>query len=114
MIEWLGANAEKIGAGVIAVGGVLTVVWQWLVKNRVTTAKTAADVAIAASQAEVYSQMRERLTDLATHVERLTANVDLLREQLRERDHKVHSLELYVIDLQHILHTHGIDVPPMR
>lgn len=114
MLEWLGEHTEKVGAAIVAVGGVMAVVWQWIIKNRVTTAKSTADVAIAESQSEVYHQMRERMTDMAAQVERLAHQVDELRDIIRDRDHRVHSLELYVSDLQHILHSHGIDVPKMR
>lgn len=114
MWEWVTTNAEKIGAGVIALAGLLGVAWGKLQGFRVEKAKTGADVAIAESQREVYDQMKERLTSLGETVSRLQDQVDTLREEIRTRDGKIHSLELYVQDLQHVLHLHGIEVPPMR
>lgn len=114
MLEWIGLNTEKIAAGVMGLISLMGAAWVWLRNNRTASAKSHADVAIAESQAEVYSQMRERMTDLSAQVERLSKQVDELRDIVRDRDHRVHSLELYVSDLQHVLHSHGIDVPKMR
>lgn len=114
MWEWVTTNAEKIGAALLGIGGIIGVVWGKLQGFRVEKAKTGADVAIAESQREVYEQMKERLSALDAQITRLQGEVDTMREQLRARDSKIHSLELYVQDLQHVLHQHGIDVPPMR
>ena len=107
-------NAEKIGAGIVAVGGIIGVVWGKLQSLRVERATNRAEVSIADSQREVYDLMKERMTALSEQLNRLQSEVDTMREQLRARDSKIHSLELYVQDLQHVLHQHGIEVPPMR
>jgi archaellum component FlaC len=114
MWDWIGENAEKIGAGVLAIGGVFAVVWGKLQSMRTEKAKTGADVAIAESQREVFEQMKERLTSLDTALHRCQVEIDELRMEVRDRDSKIHALELYVKDLQHELQKHGIDVPPMR
>lgn len=106
--------ADKLGAGIVAAGGIAATIWAWILRQRKEMASTSATVAIAESQQEVYSQMRERLSDLAAQLVRLTDDVDRLREQIRERDNKIHSLELYVSDLKYILHMKGIDIPQMR
>lgn len=113
-LEWINLNAGTLGAGVIAVCGIAVAAWQKLQSLRTEKAKAGADVAIAESQREVYEQMNQRMTSMDQHITRLQSEVDGLREQLRERDNKIHSLEMYVSDLQHILHQHGIDVPPMK
>lgn len=114
VLEWISANAGTIGAGVIAISGIVVAAWQKLQSMKVEKAKSGADVAIAESQREVYEQMNQRMSSMDQHITRLQTEVDGLREQLRERDNKIHSLEMYVSDLQHILHQHGIDVPPMK
>ena len=114
MWEWLTQNAEKIGAGIIAMGGIAAAAWGKILSMRTEKAKTGADVAIAESQREVYQQMQERMSMMDAQITRLQGEVDTLRTQLREKDNKVHSLEMYIQDLQHVLHAHGIDVPPMR
>lgn len=114
MWDWINANAAGIATGMVGLGGVLYAVWQKILSMRTEKAKAGADVAIAESQREVYQQMNERMTSMDAHISRLQAEVDGLRTQLRERDSKIHSLEMYVQDLQHVLHQHGIDVPPMR
>lgn len=105
---------NTIGVGLVALCSIAVNAWQKIQSMKVEKAKSGADVAIAESQREVYQQMNERMTSMDAHITRLQAEVDTLREQLRERDSKIHSLEMYVSDLQHILHQHGIDVPPMR
>lgn len=105
---------STIGTGVVAIGALATAAWQKLQSMRTEKAKANADVAIADSQKEVYQQMNERMTSMDAQITRLQGEVDTLRTQLRERDNKIHSLEMYVSDLQHILTQHGIDVPPMK
>lgn len=109
MLDW-----STIGTGAVAIGALVTAAWQKLQSMKTEKAQTSADVAIADSQREVYQQMNERMTSMDAHITRLQNEVDTLRMHLRERDDKIHSLELYVSDLQHILHQHGIDVPPMK
>ena len=111
---WLSENYEKLGAGVIALSGLVVAAWSKLQSLRTEKAKTSADVAIAQSQGEVYSQMKERLADLALQVERLSIQVDQLREQIRDRDTEIHNLQLYVKDLEHALLVAQIPLPPRR
>lgn len=114
MWEWITQNADKLGAGVLAIGGIFAAVWGKLLSMRTEKAKTGADVAIAESQREVYEQMRERLTHMDEQLSRMQREMDELRTQLRERDNKIHSLEMYVMDLKHVLHQHNIDAPQIR
>lgn len=114
MWEWIADNTTALGAGIVATASIAVAAWKSLQAMRTEKAKTSADVAIAESQKEVYQQMNERMTSMDAHITRLQAEVDTLRTQLRERDNKIHSLEMYVSDLQHILQQHGIPVPPMK
>lgn len=114
MWEWIGENAEKLGAGILGVGGLFAAIWQFLLKARTEKAKAGADVAIAASQGEVFTQMKERLSDLADSVARLTVQVDGLRDQVRDREMEIHRLQMYVKDLEHALQQAGIPLPTMR
>ncbi len=114
MIPFLVANAAIIGQGIVAASVMAGAAWIWLQKAGGERAKGRADVAIAESQREVFEQMKERLTSQEAHLQRLQIEVDDLRMQIRVRDRKIHVLEMYVSDLQHILHEHGIEIPPMK
>jgi hypothetical protein len=114
MEAWWSGNVEMIGGVVVAVGGIAVAVWQKLLAMRTERAKAGADVAIAESQREVYELMKERLASLSADLDKTDAKVDVLIETVRERNHKIFALELYVRDLQRELQKHGIDVPEMR
>lgn len=111
---WIASNTTQIATGLLGAGGILYALWQKYLSMKTEKAKAGADVAIAESQREVYQQMNERMTSMDGSITRLQDEVDTLRAHLRERDSKIHSLEMYVQDLQHVLHQHGIEVPPMR
>lgn len=114
MMDWLVLNKESIAGFVVGAGAILGTVWAWLLKAKTEKTKASADVAIAASQKEVYEQMRERMTMQEQRQERHEQEIDELRKDIRLRDTRIHNLELYVADLQHILHLNGIDIPVMR
>lgn len=109
-MQWL----EQVGMGVVAAASLVANIWQWWNKSKVDKAADGAQVAIAESQGVVYAQMKERLSDLAAHVDRLTAKVDEMYIQIRERDDRIHAMELHIKDLEHTLRQHGIDPPTMR
>lgn len=113
MWQWLLNNAQTLGPGILAICGLAWGAWQTLLKNKVDKANANADVAIADSQKEVYSQMRERLSDLAAQVNTLSSKVDELTAQGREKDNRIHALELYIKDLLHLMQVAGIDPPKM-
>ena len=113
MMGWITENSEKIGAGILAVGGIVGVMWAKLQSMRTDKAKTGADVAIAESQREVYEQMKERLTDMSAQIERLHENQESLRSQLRAREDELHRWQMHVKDMEHLLVQHGIPVPVM-
>lgn len=106
MIDW-----GTIGAGAVALAGLAVAAWQKLQSMKVDKANNDAKIEIASSQEKVYEQLKERLTDLTEQVKRLNSEMDELRQQVRERDMKIHTLELYIKDLEYTLHKHGIDVP---
>lgn len=108
MIDW-----NQLGVGVVAACSIIANAWQYLRNNKVEKAKSNADIAIAESEARVYDQMRERLTDLANQVAALSTKVDELTTQGREKDGRIHALELYIKDLLHLMQSKGIDPPPM-
>lgn len=114
MLEWIGANAEVIGGGVVALAGLAYAAWQKLQSMKVEKAKVGADVAIAESQREVYEQMKERMTDMQADLSKLRDEVDKLRDQIRERDNKIHALEMHIMDLEHTLRKHNIEPPARR
>lgn len=99
------------------VGAVAAAVWagyeRWQ-KGRVQSAKNETDLAYERAERDVYEQMNARMTQMDAQITRLQGEVDTLRNQLRERDMKIHALEIYVADLQHILQGSGIGIPPMR
>lgn len=113
MWQWVINNTGTLGPGILAICGLAWGVYQTLLKNKVDKANAGADVAIADSQREVYNQMKERLADLAAQVYALSTKVDELTIQGREKDGQIHTLQLYILDLTHIMQSHGIDVPPM-
>lgn len=104
---------NQLGVGILAAASMIANAWQWYRNNHVEKAKANADVAIAESQQQVYEQMKERLTDLANQVNTLTAKVDDLSAQGRMKDDRIHTLELYIKDLLHLMQSKGIDPPPM-
>lgn len=114
MWEWMTTNTEKLGAGVVAVLGIVVAAWQWLLKARVERAGSSASVAIAESQREVYDQMKERLTQLEAETSRLRTEVDALREQLRQSDLERHRMRMHIVDLENTLRLHQIEPPQLR
>lgn len=102
-----------IGQGIMAAAGVIGGAWLWMQKARTNKADTDAKVEIAQGQEKVYEQLKERLQSLAEQVNRLYDQVDALREQVRERDTKIHLLELHIKDMEHTLRQHGIDPPKL-
>lgn len=114
MWEWVINNTDKLGTGILAICGLAWAIYQTFMRNKVEKASANADVAIADSQKEVYNQMRERLSDLAAQVATLTAKVDELTVEGRAKDGQIHALQLYILDLTHIMQNAGLTVPPMN
>lgn len=111
MWEFVGQYKEAIGGFLVSVGGIAAVVWGAIQKARTTAAKTGADVAIAQSQGEVFSQMNERLKALDDRVKLQEIRIDDLLEQVRSRDNQIALLRLHVQALEHTLKLNGIPVP---
>lgn len=110
-----------VGGAIVTVGGMVTAIWLGVLKQRKSVAETRADVAeseAAQARAEsseaVFSMVTARLAQVEMELSKQRDELVVVYKLLREKDAKVHALELYVQDLQHVLHTHGIDVPPMR
>lgn len=114
VVQWLTANAATIGAGFVALCSMAGGAWLWLQNAKKEKAKTGADIAIAESQREVYEQMRQRLADMQADVSALRSELNSLREQVRERDNKIHSLEMHIKDLEHTMRAQGLTPPPFR
>lgn len=112
MMEWF--SADKIAAGIVGAAGIIWAVWERLQKARLEKANVNAGVAIADSQKEVYEQMRQRLADMQADVSALRMELNTLREQVRERDNKIHALEMHIKDLEHLMRQKGIEPPPFR
>lgn len=109
------------GTAVVTIGGIISAIWLGILKQKKSVAETRADVAeseAAQARAEsseaVFSMVTQRLTQVESELSKQRDELVVVYKLLREKDAKVHALELYVQDLQHVLHSHGIDVPPMR
>lgn len=109
------------GTAIVSIGGIITALWMGVLKQKKSVAETRADVAeseAAQARAEsseaVFSMVTSRLAQVESELSKQRDELVVVYKLLREKDAKVHALELYVQDLQHVLHTHGIDVPPMR
>lgn len=116
MIDW-----AAVGTAVMGVGSFFGGIWLWIQKQRRDMAETRAGVAeseAAAARAEsneaVFTLVTRRLQELQSEVDGMRTEMSELRLQVMTRDRKIHSLEMYIRDLQHTLHAHGIDSPPMR
>lgn len=104
---------ELIGKGLIGLCGIAGAAWLWLQKARAEKANTDAKVEIAQSQGQVYEQLKERLSALDGQVARLTGEVDALRERVRVRDARIHTLELHIKDLEHFIRQQNLEPPKL-
>ncbi len=114
MMEFITANAATLGTGIVALCSMAGAAWLWLQNARSKTAASSANVAIADSQREVYEQLRQRLGDMQADLTRLNEEVGKLRDQVRDRDNKIHALEMHIRDLEHTMRMNNIEVPPFR
>jgi len=114
-------DLSVVGVGIVAVASAAANVYQWWLKQGAERAASSASAsasasaaAVSDSQKELYQQLKERLQEMQAELASLRTEQAQMREQLRERDGKIHALEMYVLDLQHTLHAHQIDPPPIR
>lgn len=111
---------QVVGGAIATVGVAISGVWVGFLKRKKDLAEskvTVAEASAAASRAEaseaVFALVQRQLTDVSSRLAAAESKIDTLLEQVRERDNRIHALELHVIDLESTLRKHGID-PPAR
>jgi hypothetical protein len=117
----LGVTPDRIALGGLAALNVAQVVWNRILTARATTANTGAEVARAESDRavsmageSVFNLVSSRLQSVESELTAVRAELSGVRDQLRDRDNRIHFLELHIVDLEHCLRQHGIEPPPLR
>lgn len=111
---------EPVVAGLGSLGGLLGIAWAWvlnqrkrLAETRAVTAESGAAASRAEANAAVFDMVKSQLADFQARLSIAENRIDDLRQQVMDRDSKIHSMELYVMDLEKILLENGI-TPPAR
>lgn len=111
---------QVVGTAIGAVGTAASALVAWLFKvrkdraeSKVGTAEAAAATSRAEASSAVFELVQRQLADVSGRLASAESKIDSLLEQVRERDNRIHALELHVVDLEATLRKHGID-PPAR
>ena len=112
---------EKISAGVSAAAAGALLFWNRILAARKKVADTNADIAaadgdraMAQAGETVFTLVTQRLQSVEAELSAVRGELNTMREQLLERDNRIHFLEMHVVDLEHCLRQHGIEPPPPR
>lgn len=113
--DWESLGA--IGGLISAAGAGIYAGWQKVKNNRANSAVKEAESGAATSRAEasgaVFDMVKQQLADVQTRLTQAEHRIDTLREQIAERDNKIHTLEMHIRDLEHTMRQHGLE-PPVR
>lgn len=111
---------ESLGAlGALVTAAATSVYAGWLkVKNnRINGQAVSAESVAATSRAEassaVFEMVKQQLDDVQKRLMSAEIRIDQLRDQVADRDSKIHSLEMHIRDLEHTMRQHGLE-PPVR
>lgn len=112
---------EKIVAGLSGIGTGILLVYNRVLAARAKMANTQSEIAqadgdraIADASRTVFELVSQRLQTVEGELTSVRQELAKVREQLRERDNKIHYLEMHIVDLEHTMRQHGIEPPPMR
>lgn len=112
-MDWAAIGGWLATAGTAA-GFVLT---GWLKKRReladmkVSKAEGEAAISRAEASATVFELVKNQLADVSARLSTAEGRIDALREQVADRDNKIHALEMHIRDLERTMRQHGIEVP---
>lgn len=114
-VEWESIGA--LGGLISAAGAGIYAGWQKVKSTRANSAVKEAESGAATSRAEasgaVFDMVKQQLADVQTRLAQAEYRIDQLREQIADRDNKIHSLEMHIRDLEHTMRQHGLE-PPAR
>lgn len=112
---------NKIVAGLTGIGLAVMTLYNRVLSARVKLANTQAEVAqsdgeraIADAGQTLFNLVTKRLESVEQELSAVRQELANVREQLRERDNKIHYLEMHIVDLEHTMRQHGIEPPKMR
>lgn len=114
-MDWAQLGGWLATAGTAA-GFVIT---GWLKKRKeladmkVSRAEGEAAISRAEASSAVFELVKNQLSDVTARLTAAEARIDQLREQVADRDNKIHALEMHIRDLEHTMRQHGIE-PPAR
>ena len=117
----VGISPDKIAVGVLGLLNVAQIMWSRILAARVKTASTGAEVAkaegdkaVSLAGETVFNLVSQRLQSVEQELTAVRNELTSVRDQLRDRDNRIHFLEMHIVDLEHCLRQHGIEPPPMR
>jgi hypothetical protein len=112
---------DNILKGLLGLGIAAMTVWNRLLAAKVNTATSGAEVAkadgdraVALAGETVFNLVSQRLQSVEGELSSVREELAKVRDQLRERDNRIHFLEMHIVDLEHCLRQHGIEPPVMR
>ena len=105
---------EKLVTGLGGIGLAVFAVWNRILAGKAKTANTSAEVAVSESSRTVFDMVTSRLSSVEAELTAVRQELLNVQGQLRERDNKIHFLEMHIVDLEHCLLQHGITPPPAR
>lgn len=113
---WTGilSGASVLGMAIFAVWNRILAARNKLAESNAGVAKADSDRAIADAGNTVFTLVSQRLQAVEAELTIVRQDLATVREQVRERDNKIHVMELHVMDLENVLHHHGLTVPTMR
>lgn len=111
--ELLGQVGTGIGVAITA-GWAGWQKWQKvLAERKVAVAENSAAINRAEASSSVFEMVKQQLADVQVRLTQAEHRIDTLRDEVAEKDRKIHSLEMHIRDLEHTMRQHGID-PPTR
>lgn len=113
--DWEGLGA--IGALVSAAATGIWAGWLKVKNSRANAAVRDAESGAATSRAEassaVFDMVKQQLADVQMRLTQAEHRIDQLREQVAERDQRINSLEMHIMNMEQTMRQHGIE-PPAR
>ncbi len=97
------STMEAVGAGLASAGGLVALVWAWVVKQRAVLAKTQATVAqeraaesVADAQTTTFALLRDRQIQLEDKLKQLEEELETEREARRAAEEKLARLTAWL------------------
>lgn len=113
MIDW--SLLGTIGGGLAIAVSTGWGLWQKAraakAEAKVSSAENEAAISRAEASKEVFDLVKAQLADVTARLATAEGNIDVLREQVRARDNRIHAMEMHIRDMEAILTQHGIPIP---